>query len=206
MTTSNRERQRKWKQKQVANGRRAVTVMLPHEIKDLIDRKRKETGATMAQIIETAVINLLDAPEASSRNKMKKLSNQGVEEFPAQDLHRIGAELKALTQRFERLAEPHSAVSGNKKAVTTNVPAESKPENHQTKELYRLVRLLNNMEVSADEIAFTLNKRKFKTLTGNAEWKLEDVHEVLKDIHQKYGHINPLFSISGNPQLNTNIS
>jgi hypothetical protein len=52
------------------------------------------------------------------------------------------------------------------------------------------------MEVSPDEIAFTLNKRKFKTLSGNAEWKLEDVHEVLKDIHQKYGHINPLFSIT----------
>jgi uncharacterized protein YoxC len=42
-------------------------------------------------------------------------------------------------------------------------------------------------------------KRKFKTLSGSTEWKLEDVHEVLQDIQQKYGHINPLFSISGNP-------
>ena len=64
--------------------------------------------------------------------------------------------------------------------------------NEKKKEIYRLVRLLNNMEVSADEIALTLNKRKFKTLSGNVEWKLEDVHAVLKDIHQKYGHINPL--------------
>lgn len=70
------------------------------------------------------------------------------------------------------------------------------PEDAFTKEVYRLVRLLNNMEVSPDEIAITLNKRKFKTLSGNTEWKLEDVHKVIQDIHQKYGHINPLFSIS----------
>jgi len=55
------------------------------------------------------------------------------------------------------------------------------------------------MEVAPDEIALTLNKRKFKTLSGSPEWKLEDVHAVLKDIHQKYGHIDPLFAISDNP-------
>ena len=199
MKTSNRKRQRKWKQKQVANGMRAVTVMLPVEIKDLIDQKRKETGNTIAQIIETAVVNLLNAPEQPSQSVMKMVLNQRVEEFPVEELHRIGAELKAIIRRFERLAESNSAVSGNKKTVTNNVSAESEPKNPQTAEIYRLVRLLNNMEVSPDEIAFTLNKRKFKTLSGNGEWKLEDVHEVLKDIHQKYGHINPLFSITGNP-------
>jgi len=55
------------------------------------------------------------------------------------------------------------------------------------------------MEVSPDEIALTLNKRKLKTLSGEYEWKVGDVHEVIDDIHQKYGHINPLFSISDNP-------
>lgn len=199
MKTSNRERQRKWKQKQVSNGRRTVTVMLPVEIKDLIDRKRKETGATVAHIIETAVVHLLAAPEDASQSFMKTVSNREVEELPTGELHRIGDDLKAIIHRFEKLAESKSAVSGNKNTVTNTVLAESEPGNSLTKEIYRLVRLLNNMEVGPDEIAFTLNKRKFKTLSGNAEWKLEDVHEVLKDIHQKYGHINPLFSITGNP-------
>jgi hypothetical protein len=85
--------------------------------------------------------------------------------------------------------------------VTNNVSAGSEPENSLNREIYRLVRLLNNMEVSPDEIAFTLNKRKFKTLSGNADWKLEDVHEVLQEVRQKYGHINPLFSITDNPSL-----
>ena len=199
MNTSNRERQRKWKQKQVSNGMRTVTVMLPVEIKDLIDQRRKATGTTLAQIINTAVVNLLAAPEEPTQSIMKIELNQKVEAFPAEELHQIGAELKAIIQRFEKLAESNPAVSGNEKTVTNNVSDESAPKNSRTKEIYRLVRLLNNMEVSPDEIVFTLNKRKFKTLSGNAEWKLEDVHEVLKDIHQKYGHINPLFSITGNP-------
>jgi hypothetical protein len=199
MKLSNSERQRKWKQKQVSNGMRTVTVMLPAEIKDLIDQKRKETGATFAQIIETAVVNLLAAPEETSQNIMNIQSNQIVKGFTTGKLHQIGAELKAITQRFEKLAESKSAVSGNKKPVTNNDSIETEPENSRTQEIYRLVRLLNNMEVSTDEIVFTLNKRKFKTLSGNSEWQLEDVHEVIKNIHQKYGHINPLFSITGTP-------
>jgi hypothetical protein len=199
MKTANRERQRKWKQKQASNGMRAVTVMLSAEIKSLIDQKRKETGTTIAQIIETAVVNLLAAPENTSQDVMKTISNQVVEEFPTAELHQIGVDLKTIVHRLETLSELKSAVTGNRKAVTNNVCAESKTENSQSKEIYRLVRLLNNMEVSPDEIALTLNKRNFKTLSGNAEWKLEDVHEVLKDIHQRFGHINPLFSISGNP-------
>jgi hypothetical protein len=198
MKTSNRERQRKWKQKQVSNGMRTVTVMLPVEIKDLIDRKRKETGATIAHIIETAVVHLLAAPQDTSQNSIKKETYQILEELPVDELHHIRNDLEAIIQRFEKPAESKSAVTGNKKTVTNNGYAESEPENLLTKEIYRLVRLLNNMEVSPDEIALTLNKRKFKTLSGSKEWKLEDVHEVLQDIHQKYGHINPLFSISGN--------
>jgi hypothetical protein len=62
-----------------------------------------------------------------------------------------------------------------------------------------LVRLLNNMGISPDEIALTLNKRKLKPLSGAWEWNAADVQTVLEDIHQKYGHINPLFSIAGNP-------
>ncbi|MGD9044912.1 MAG: hypothetical protein PVG06_14435 [Desulfobacterales bacterium] len=199
MKTSNRERQKKWKQKQVSNGMRTVTVMLPVEIKELIDRKRKESGATIAQIIESAVVNLLASPEAAAQSLTKTLSNRVVEKLSPEKLQQIHADLKAIVQQLEGLAGLKSAVSSNKKTVTNNVSAGSEPENALNPEIYRLVRLLNNMEVSPDEIAFTLNKRKFKTRSGNAEWKLEDVHEVLQEVHQKYGHINPLFSITDNP-------
>ena len=199
MKTSNSERQRKWKQKQASNGMRTVTVMLPAEIKDLIDQKRKETGTTIAQIIETAVVNLLAAPEDTSQDAMETKLNQEINQFPAAELHQISEDLNEIVHRIETLSESKSAVTVNKKAVTNNVSAESEAENSPPEEIYRLVRLLNNMEVSPDEIALTLNKRKFKPLSGNAQWRLEDVNEVLRKIHQKYGHINPLFSITGNP-------
>jgi hypothetical protein len=198
MKTSNSERQRKWKQKQTSNGMRTVTVMLPAKIKDLIDQKRKESGTTISQIIETAVVNLLAASEGTSQDVMETKSNQEVNQFPVVELHQISEDLNKIVHRIETLSESKSAVTGNKKAFTNNVSAESEAENNTSEEIYRLVRLLNNMEVSPDEIASTLNKRKFKTLSGNAQWRLEDVHEVLKDIHHKYGHINPLFSITGN--------
>jgi hypothetical protein len=199
MKTPNRERQRKWKQKQVANGMRTLTVMLPAEIKALIDRERKESRTTIAQIIERAVVNLLATPENASQISRKTLSNRGFEELPAEELNQISEDLNAIILRFQALAESKSAVSSNKKTVTSNVLPESRPEKSPTGEIYRLVRLLNNMEVNTDEIADTLNKRKFKTLSGSPEWKMEDVHEVIQDIHQKYGHINPLFPIRDNP-------
>ena len=204
MKTSNKERQRKWRQKKVSNGMRTVTVMLPIAIKDLIDQKRQESGATIADIIETAVVRLLSAPENSSQHSDPTVSNPRFKELSTKDLHQMSADLKAIAHSFEKMAGIQSSVTCNPTGVTNNAAAEPKPQqplpqDPLTTEIYRLVRLLNNMEVSPDEIAFTLNKRKFKTLNGSDEWKAGDVHEVLKDIHQKYGHINPLFSISDNP-------
>ena len=196
MKTPNCERQRKWKQKQVSNGMRSVTVMLPAEIKDLIDKKRKESGSTIAHIIETAVINLLASPDNTSPNPLNHESNQALNELSTDKMRQIRDDLKTIAQRVEQMAGLTSSVTGNTRNVTIDVEAPCNSDDSVTKEIYRLVRLLNNMEVSPDEIAFTLNKRNLKTLSGGNEWRVGDVHEVLKDIHQKYGHINPLFSIS----------
>ncbi len=196
MKTPNRERQRKWKQKQVSNGMRSVTVMLPAEIKDFIDNKRKETGTTIAHIIETALVNLLASPENSSPSPLNHASKKAPNDFSTGKWQQIRDDLKAIAQRVEQMAGLTSSVTGNTENVTIDVEAPRKSDVTVKKEIYRLVRLLNNMEVSPDEIALTLNKRKFKTLSGGDAWKVGDVHDVLKDIHQKYGHINPLFSIS----------
>ena len=196
MKTPNRERQKKWKQKQVSKGMRSVTLMLPAEIKALIDSKRKETGKTIAHIIETAVVNLLASPENTSPNPLNHESYQSLNELSTDKMQQIRDDLNAIAQRVEHMASLTSFVTGNTATVTNDARTPSNTKNPTAKEVYRLVRLLNNIEVSPDEIALTLNKRKFKTLSGGDEWKVGDVHEVLKDIHQKYGHINPLFSIS----------
>ena len=201
MTTPNKERQRKWRRKRTAAGMRTVTVMLPADIKDLIDRKRKECGATIAQIVETAVVNWLSDSKYSDRFQEKNRSKQEDRNISTEKMQQMCADLKAITTRFEELAGLPSGVTCNEKTVTNDVQTHppSEAEDPLTIEIYRLVRLLNNMEVSPDEIALTLNKRKYKTLSGTYEWNAGDVQTILEDIHQKYGHINPLFSISHNP-------
>ena len=121
MKTSNSVRQRKWKQKQVSNGKRSVTVMLPVEIKELIDSKRKETGTTIAHIIETAVVSLLASPENASPNLFKHESYQVLKELSTDKIQQIRDDLKAIVHRFEQMAGFNSSVTGNKRSVTNDV-------------------------------------------------------------------------------------
>jgi hypothetical protein len=111
----------------------------------------------------------------------------------------MAADLRSTVYRFEEMGGMKPSVTSNKISVTSDGSEKSEQQNGYPKEIYRLVRLLHNMEVSHDEIAFTLNKRKYKTLSGDNEWTLGDIKAVLDDINQKYGHIDPLFTISDNP-------
>jgi len=169
--------------------------MLPTRIKDLIDNECNKTGDTIAEVIEKAVINLLGSPaDASNRFVVKESSNEP-RHLSRAEMQQLAGDLQRIVQRFQKLAGQKPAVTSNKFAVTNEVSEQPEPQNCYPKEIYRLVRLLNNMEVSHDEIALTLNKRKYKTLSGDSEWKLGDVEAVLNAINQKYGHIDPLFSI-----------
>ena len=199
MKTPNRERQRKWKQKQVSNGLRAITVMLPGRIKDLIDKEREETGDTMAKVIERAVINQLGSPTVASNRSVPTVSKDAHKDLQIEEVQQLTDDLKSVVLRFESLVGMKPSVISNKVSVTNDDEAKSQPQAEYRKEIYRLVRLLHNMEISYDEIAFTLNKRKYETLSGDNEWKTGDVKAVLDDINQKYGHIDPLFSITDNP-------
>ena len=198
MKTTNRDRQRRWRHKKISSGMRTVTVMLPAQIKAMIDRHRKETGATIAQIIETAVVNLLSAEPSSSQQIPRNKYIQNVVKISPEKMQQICTDLKAIAARFEKMIGSREDVTCNVKTVTNDRCASktASSDDSSATEIYRLVRLLNNMEISADEIALTLNKRKLKTLSGAYEWNAGDVQAVLEDIHQKYGHINPLFSIS----------
>lgn len=60
MTTSGKERQQRFRDKQKSAGKKPVTVMLPEEVKELIDKEKERTGETITSIIERAVSKLLD--------------------------------------------------------------------------------------------------------------------------------------------------
>ena len=181
MIASNRERQRKWKKKQAADGLRAVTVMLPTLIKELIDKEREKTGGTIAKIIEKAVINLLGSAETASDQCAATASNSMLRDESTDDMQKITAALKSIIQRFEKLTSTGPSVTSNAIAVTNDGSVRLAQQDGYPKEIYRLVRLLHNMEVSHDEIALTLNKRKYKTLAGDNEVKAISAPEKKAD-------------------------
>ena len=47
------------------------------------------------------------------------------------------------------------------------------------REIYLVVRILNNIGVNLKLIAATLNLQKWKNFYGDNDWKLEDVKEVI---------------------------
>ena len=49
----------------------------------------------------------------------------------------------------------------------------------QRREIYLVVRIMNNIGVNLKLIAATLNLQKWKTFYGDIYWKVEDVQEVI---------------------------
>jgi len=81
MVTTSRERQRKWKENQTSAGKRAVTVMLAPDIKDLIDKERKRTGETIAGVIEKAVVNLFRPAPADPTNDKASVTSNNIKDL-----------------------------------------------------------------------------------------------------------------------------
>ena len=49
----------------------------------------------------------------------------------------------------------------------------------QRREIFLVVRIMNNIGVNLTLIAATLNLQKWKTFYGENDWKVEDVKEVI---------------------------
>ena len=49
----------------------------------------------------------------------------------------------------------------------------------QRREIFLVVRIMNNIGVNLKLIAATLNLQKWKTFYGDNDWKVEDVKEVI---------------------------
>ena len=64
-------------------------------------------------------------------------------------------------------------------AVKGNVREFLEKYHPQNKEIYFVVRIMNNIGVDQKLIAATLNLQKWKTFYGDCDWKVEDVKEVM---------------------------
>jgi hypothetical protein len=103
MTTKNTERHKRWKEKQLAAGKRTITVMVDDWIKEMIDEERKRVKGTIAGIIERAVINYIDPSKTDS-----------TVEVPVEEIQGIANDMLGVVRRIEKVAGIKAAVTGNK--------------------------------------------------------------------------------------------
>ncbi len=75
MAPTNNQRPKKLKTKQVAKGKKSVSVMLEAGTKDLIDKERKRTGETIAAFLERAVSNMLNPVVAEPTHEDKPITS-----------------------------------------------------------------------------------------------------------------------------------
>jgi hypothetical protein len=64
-------------------------------------------------------------------------------------------------------------------AVKGNVGELLEKYHPQRREIYLVVRIMNNIGVNLKLIAASLNLQKWKTFYGDNDWNLEDVKEVI---------------------------
>ena len=109
MTTSSRERQRKWKANQTSTGKKAISVMLAADTKTLIDQERKRTGETIASIIERAVVNLFNPPQEDLTSEKPSVTSNGIEDLII--AHPDGKKILTLVGRFHNSKAKPSTIA-----------------------------------------------------------------------------------------------
>ena len=63
---TDRERQKRWRKKKLAEGSKQTLVMLTSEAQEVLKREKDRTGETYVQIINRAIINIEQSPSSVS--------------------------------------------------------------------------------------------------------------------------------------------
>jgi hypothetical protein len=102
LKTTDKERHRKWKEKQVAAGKRTITVMVDDWLKDMIDDECKRVNSTIAQVLTKCVLNFIDPSKTES-----------TVEVPVEEMQGIANDLLGIVHRIERITGVKATVTSN---------------------------------------------------------------------------------------------
>jgi len=102
MTVTNNQRHKRWKEKQVAAGKKTITVMVDDWLKEMIDDERKRTNSTTAEVITKCVLNFVD-PKASDQ----------VVEVPIEEMQGMADDLLGVVRRIEKISGIKATVASN---------------------------------------------------------------------------------------------
>jgi len=63
---TDRERQKRWRKKKLAEGNKQIQLMLTPEAQEVLAREKRRTGESYVQIINRAIINIEKVPACVS--------------------------------------------------------------------------------------------------------------------------------------------
>jgi hypothetical protein len=169
--THDKDRQKKWKEKQKAHGKKSVTVMLEKFVKDLIDQEKKRTGFSTASIIELAITNHLGLS-----SEQLEIIKQGRRPVPIESLQEIANGLLDIVSRIERLSGIKAVPAS---AGTSLAELIRKRPNYQ-KEI-SIIRLIRSSGRTPSSIASQLNVGGSKPFRGGEKWVEEDIKELFEE-------------------------
>jgi hypothetical protein len=62
---TDRERQKRWRKRKLAEGNKQTLLMLTPEAQEVLKREKDRTGETYVQIINRAIINIEESPPST---------------------------------------------------------------------------------------------------------------------------------------------
>jgi hypothetical protein len=57
---SDRQRQKRWREKQISQGKKQISAMISLKAQLILNREKKRSGETNSQVIERAILKLVD--------------------------------------------------------------------------------------------------------------------------------------------------
>lgn len=188
MRTEKENRHKKWKEKQLAQGKKSLTVMVSDYVKDLIDKERKRTGSTIARIIERAVIDHVAPSAAGSTSHKAPVQDVESQQLPSEDVRKIVDDLKGIVLRIEKISGIEN-VTNHKLALTSDDFEELVLKHPNGRAIIRLVSLQRSSGSSPVSIVSMLNHAKHRTFRGGDKWTERDIEELYKEFDTKGLHI-----------------
>jgi hypothetical protein len=169
--TQDKDRQKKWKEKQKARGKRSVTVIVEKYVKDLIDQEKKRTGLSTASIIEGAITQYLGLS-----SEQLEIIKKGKRPVPIESLQEIANGLLDVVSKIERLSGIKAVPTGGRISLAELI---RKHPNYQ--KIISTIRLMYHSGGSPSTIASVLNGGGSKTFHGDREWTEKDIEELFEE-------------------------
>jgi hypothetical protein len=182
----------KRKEKHSLEFKKTITVEVSGEIKELINKEKKMTGETIAQIIERAVANLLNSTKGQSASNF-------IPKLQTKQLQKISNDLRLIAYKVEKIATRQS--TDEFKALNVFVVGKKHPwQNHPQKEkIFKLVRAMHRVGANISMIASGLNIEGIKKNSSDSQWKATDVKTILDEIQKESDYLAPIYSLPDEP-------